>query len=159
MNFETPELPTSSCSVIILFSWSPLLISIQLLKNIKVWKPFTNPWSQPFPLVTIPLLRSVMQWCFCSDPKREQDKNAGVGSHSLLRGTFSTQGWNLGLLHCRQILYCLSHQGSPNRQQAVENPGWTWDVWPCPLQLESTVPLSPRRLAVPSFRVCCDHVA
>jgi len=25
----------------------------------------------------------------------------------------STQGWNLGLLHCRQILYCLSHQGSP----------------------------------------------
>ena len=20
--------------------------------------------------------------------------------------------WNLGLLHCRQILYCLSHQGS-----------------------------------------------
>ena len=25
----------------------------------------------------------------------------------------STQGWNLGLLHCRQILYCLSHQRSP----------------------------------------------
>ena len=24
----------------------------------------------------------------------------------------STQGSNLGLLHCRQILYCLSHQGS-----------------------------------------------
>ena len=25
----------------------------------------------------------------------------------------TTQGLNLGLLHCRQILYCLSHQGSP----------------------------------------------
>ena len=24
-----------------------------------------------------------------------------------------TQGWNLGLLHCRQFLYYLSHQGSP----------------------------------------------
>ena len=24
-----------------------------------------------------------------------------------------TQGSNLGLLHCRQILYCLNHQGSP----------------------------------------------
>ena len=24
----------------------------------------------------------------------------------------STQGSNLGLLHCRQILYCLSHLGS-----------------------------------------------
>ena len=29
-------------------------------------------------------------------------------------GIFLTQGLNLGLLHCRQILYCLSHQGSPN---------------------------------------------
>ena len=26
---------------------------------------------------------------------------------------FPTQGLNPGLLHCRQILYCLSHQGSP----------------------------------------------
>ena len=37
-------------------------------------------------------------------------KNTGVGSHALLQGTFPTQGWNPGLLHCRQILYCLSHQ-------------------------------------------------
>ena len=41
-------------------------------------------------------------------------KNTGVGSHSLLQGIFPTQGWNPGLLHCRQILYCLSHQGSPH---------------------------------------------
>ena len=34
------------------------------------------------------------------------------GSHSLLQGVFSTQEWNRGL-HCRWILYCLSHQGSP----------------------------------------------
>ena len=39
-------------------------------------------------------------------------KNIGVGSHSLLQGIFPTQGSNLGLLHCRQILYRLSHQGS-----------------------------------------------
>ena len=42
-------------------------------------------------------------------------KNTGVGSYSLLLGIFPTQGSNLGLLHCRQILYCLSHQGSPVR--------------------------------------------
>ena len=30
------------------------------------------------------------------------------------RGIFLTQGSNLGLLHCRQTLYHLSHQGSPN---------------------------------------------
>ena len=29
------------------------------------------------------------------------------------RGIFPTQGLNPGLLHCRQILYHLSHQGSP----------------------------------------------
>ena len=36
-------------------------------------------------------------------------KNTGVGSHSLLQGIFPTQSWNLGLLHCRQILYSPSH--------------------------------------------------
>ena len=35
------------------------------------------------------------------------------GCHFLLQGFFRTQGLNLGLLHCRQILYTLSHQGSP----------------------------------------------
>ena len=38
-------------------------------------------------------------------------KNTGVGSHSLLQGIFLTQGLNPGLLHCRQILYQLNHQG------------------------------------------------
>ena len=40
-------------------------------------------------------------------------KNTGVGSHFLLQGIFPTQGSNPGLLHCKQILYHLSHQGSP----------------------------------------------
>ena len=40
-------------------------------------------------------------------------KNTGVGCHALLQGIFPTQGLNPGLLHCRQILYHLSHQGSP----------------------------------------------
>ena len=39
-------------------------------------------------------------------------KNTGVGCHSLLQGIFPTQRSNLGLLHCRQILYPLNHQGS-----------------------------------------------
>ena len=40
-------------------------------------------------------------------------KNSGSEVSSLFQGIFSTQGSNLGLLHCRHILYCLSHQGSP----------------------------------------------
>ena len=38
-------------------------------------------------------------------------KNTGVGCHALLQGISPTQGLNPGLPHCRQILYCLSHQG------------------------------------------------
>ena len=39
-------------------------------------------------------------------------KNTGVGCHFLLQGIFLTQGSKPGLLHCKQILYHLSHQGS-----------------------------------------------
>ena len=34
-----------------------------------------------------------------------------LSCRSLLQGIFQTQGSNLGLLHCRQILYHLSHHG------------------------------------------------
>ena len=43
----------------------------------------------------------------------EKPKNTGVGSLSLLQGIFPIQELNWGLLHCRQILYQLSYQGSP----------------------------------------------
>ena len=36
-----------------------------------------------------------------------------MGCHALLQGIFPTQGSNPRLLHCKQILYFLSHQGSP----------------------------------------------
>ena len=36
-------------------------------------------------------------------------KNTGVDCHFFLQGNFPTQGMNLGLPHCRQTLYCLSH--------------------------------------------------
>ena len=40
-------------------------------------------------------------------------KNTRVDSLSLLQWIFPTQESNEGLLHCRQILYQLSYQGSP----------------------------------------------
>ena len=52
------------------------------------------------------LARLLCPWDF-------QGKNTGVHCCSLLWGIFLTQGSNQGLLHCRQILYCLSHWGSP----------------------------------------------
>ena len=47
-------------------------------------------------------------------PWDSSGKNTGVGCHFLLQGIFPTQGSNPGLQHCRQMLYPLSHQGSPN---------------------------------------------
>ena len=41
-------------------------------------------------------------------------KNTEVSCHALLQGIFPTQGSNQGLPNCRQILYYLSHQGSPS---------------------------------------------
>ena len=43
-------------------------------------------------------------------PWNSPGKNTGVGCHSLPQGIFPVQESNLSLLHCRQILYCLSHQ-------------------------------------------------
>ena len=39
-------------------------------------------------------------------------RNTGVGCHVRPQGILPTQGLNLGLLHCRRILYHLSHQQS-----------------------------------------------
>ena len=45
-----------------------------------------------------------------------------MGCHFLLQGIFPTQGLNPGLLHCRQIVYHLNHQGSPGEDgKHIEN--------------------------------------
>ena len=48
-------------------------------------------------------------------------KNNGVGCQFLLQGIFLTQGLNLDLSHCRQILYHLSHQEIPILYSTVCN--------------------------------------
>ena len=56
-------------------------------------------------------------------------QNIGAGSISLPQGIFPTQGSSPGLLHCRQILYQLSHKGSPRILKRVAYPfssrNWT----------------------------------
>ena len=71
-----------------------------------------------------PLLFATCNLCSWNSP----DKYTGVGCHFLLQGIFLTQELNLGLLHCRQILYQLSYQGSPQsayRIIFVELSEWT----------------------------------
>ena len=47
-------------------------------------------------------------------------KNTGVGCHFLLQRIFWTQELNLGLLHCRQILYRLSYKGSMFQKDGID---------------------------------------
>ena len=49
-------------------------------------------------------------------PWNSPSQNTGVGSLSLLRGIFPSQGSNPGLPRCRRIL---SHKGSPKIQKWV----------------------------------------
>ena len=60
--------------------------------------------------VKVKVARSCPTLC---DPMDCAGQNTGVGSLSLLQGIFPTQGLNPGLLHCRRILYQLSHKGIP----------------------------------------------
>ena len=74
-------------------------------------------------------------WNSTDYPVHEIFHNTGVGSLSLLQKIFPTQGLNPGLLHCRQILYQLSHSGIPrilewvvypfsSRSSRPRNPAW-----------------------------------
>ena len=63
--------------------------------------------SQLCPTLCDPLDCSLCAW-------NSLGKNTGVGCPSLLQGIVLTQGLNPGLLHCRQILYHLSHQKCGN---------------------------------------------
>ena len=56
-------------------------------------------------------------------------KNTGVCCHALLQGIFPMQGSNPGFLHCRQILYHLSHQGSWRILEWVAYPFFRASSW------------------------------
>ena len=62
----------------------------------------------------------------CNSPRQ----NTGVGSPSPLQGILPNQGPNPGLLHCRQILYQLSHKGSPKTLEWVACPFSSRSSWP-----------------------------
>ena len=71
--------------------------------------------TYPYPILWSALRGSVMSdsmWRHGLQPAWDSPgKNTGGGGHSLLQGIFPTQGLNLHLLHCRQILYhCAKHK-------------------------------------------------
>ena len=106
-------------------------VVVQLLSHVRL---FVTPWTAAHQaslsftisqsLLKLMSIESVMPSnhlilcvlsCGLYNPWNSPGQNAGVGSLSLLQGIFPTQELNRGLLHCRQILYWLSYQGSPSR--------------------------------------------
>ena len=78
---------------------SSIHVCVCVLSRVRL---FVTPWTVAARLLCL--------WNFAS-------KNIGVGCYFLLQGIFLTQGRNLDLPHCRQILYQLRHLGSPGVQR------------------------------------------
>ena len=68
-------------------------------------------------------------------------KDTGVGCHALLQGISLTERLNPSLLPCRQILYHLSHPGSPYISCTQYFLSFVWfqhqPWWTAPLQADS----------------------
>ena len=87
-------------------------------------------------------------------------KNTGVGGHALLQGTFPTQGSKLGLLHCRQILYCLGHQEAHKyRNKCANHSEYFWQIHPYYLLIpQGLLPqLLPKAVVIPTPEVNFEH--
>ena len=106
------------------YNWeiSFFLFSFFLLKLVKIqWKLFSHVW-----LFVTPWTTQSMEF---SRPDHWSGYT-GVGSRSLLQGIFPTQGSNPGLLHCRWILYQLSHRGHPRILEWLAYPFSSGSFWP-----------------------------
>ena len=67
-----------------------------------------------FSLSKVKVSQSCLTLCDPMDcPWNSPSQNTGMGSLSLLQGSFPTQGSNPGLPHCRWVLYQLRPQGKP----------------------------------------------
>ena len=102
-----------------------ILIHVTTQKNLEdiMLSEISQPQKDKYPMCAVLCL--VTQLCLtlcnpidCSLPGSSvhadsPGKNSGVGCHGLLQGIFQPRDRTPGLLHCREILYHLSHQGNP----------------------------------------------
>ena len=70
------------------------------------------------PLSRVPILCNPMD---LNSPWNSPGQSTGVGSLSFLQKIFPTQGSNPDLLHCRQLLYQQSYQGSPELSERAKS--------------------------------------
>ena len=120
MTFKPKQTGFKAC---LLNSWTTL--PPELLRECLLcdyWHELTDsvPYSKDLVKVKVLITQSCPTlWYHGLSPTRllypwdSPGKNAGAGCHSLLHGIFPTKGSKPDVPHYRQILYHLSHQGSP----------------------------------------------
>ena len=92
------------------------ILQARILEGIAV--PFTRGSSQPRDQIQV---SCIARDCLPAEPQGKP-KNTRVYSLSLLRWIFLIHESNQGLLHCRLILYQLSHKGNPRILEWVAYP-------------------------------------
>ena len=96
---------TGHLNLLIMDTYKTLTSDIILYSQNRILSSYSDIYSES-PSVVSDTLQSCGPW-------NSPGQNTGMCCLSLLRGIFPTQGSNPGLLHCKQIIYQLSHQGSP----------------------------------------------
>ena len=104
-----------------------VLISVQCLETCKQYYKTHIQMYYLLTAVRACMLRRFSRvWLFAAlwpvvhqAPLSSPVKNPGVGGRAFLKEIFTTQGSNLCLLHCRRVLYPLSHLGSPISSRVV----------------------------------------
>ena len=100
-------------------NWLNGVDGIHLKKKSNIKNNWKKSYEKPGGgLVRKSYLTLVTSWtvaCQLLCPWDSPGKNTRVVCHFLLQGIFWTQKSNLGLLHCRQILYWLNYEGSPRQ--------------------------------------------
>ena len=88
-----------------------LIVGILLIFTVYSWKEKTQKFKAKIELElqSCSVMSDSLRPHGLYSPWRSPGRNTGVGSCSLLQGIFPTQVSNPGLLHCRWILYWLSH--------------------------------------------------
>ena len=94
-------------------SWRDCIFYFTFLKKIEVGAAQNCMLSRS--VVSNPLQPHGLQHARLFHPWDFSSKNTEAGCCFLLQGIFPAQGSNPGLPHCRQTLYCLSHEGSSEK--------------------------------------------
>ena len=120
-HWKHPEVTTTSFPVISLLRTNALEIPVLPASPMLTWQVCTMTLPIESESESHSVVSNSLQPYGLYSPWNSPGQISGLGSLSILQGIFPTQGSNPGLLHCRQILYQLSHKGSPSPIEPLPN--------------------------------------